>query len=70
MKTYESIINSNQVTIGTILVDFCYNNEVWHTFKVTEVKDHGIELKCPSGAYIFVSNEKLSLAKEYFKRVN
>jgi hypothetical protein len=70
MKAYESIINSNQVNIGTMLFDMDYNNDVWHTYKVTDVKDHGIELKCPSGAYIFVSNEKLALAKEYFKRVN
>lgn len=69
MKTYRSIKNANQVKTGDKLVSFYPDSsEVWHNYTVNEVLTNGIELHCPSGALIYVSNETLLKDGEYFAR--
>jgi hypothetical protein len=69
MKTYQRITSSTQVKENDVLVDFCYEGKVWHTFTVGEVTAGGVYLVCPSRAYVFRSNEKLATDSKYFKRV-
>ena len=68
MKDYLKISNSSQVKENSILVEFSpFDNSIRHFFRVNEIRENGIEIHCPSGAYVFISNDRLSDDTDYFK---